>query len=98
MAADALAVIARRVPKVRVVSARAAALVPSDEVRGNNEEPRLPRLVKVQVGALQRGIYMLSSIVINHRVVVRLRRVAPRDAVGAEEVRAHRALPAVRVL
>ena len=91
---NALAVVARRVPKVRVVGARAAALVARDEVSGEDEVPWHARLVKVKVGPLERRVYVLSAIIIHDCVVVRLRRVVPRHTIGGEKVRAHRDMTA----
>jgi hypothetical protein len=86
------------VPKVRVVGARAAALIARYEVRGGDEETRLARLVKVDVGPLERRVHMAAAVIVHYRMIVRLRRVRPRDPVGAKKVGAHRAPPAVGVL
>ena len=97
-AVNALAVVARCVPKVRVVGACAAARVARDEVCGKDEVPGLATLVKVKVRPLQRRVHVLCAVVVHDRVVVRLRRVAPREAVGAEKVRARHTLPAMGIL
>ena len=43
-------------------------------------------------------LYMAAAVIVHYRMIVRLRRVRPRDPVGAKKVGAHRAPPAVGVL
>lgn len=88
-----LAVVARAVTKVAVRRAACAAFVARHHVGRHVQVGQLSGRVKVQVGALQRGVRVRRPVVILHGVVVRLRTPVPvlpigREPVGADNARA----------